>query len=85
MRKIQHKHHTNRRNNSYRNKPQILLSEVTNKIEKVILQLEEVEFAAITGSLAERGVSFHDIDIAVKIGEAQDEYAVMFELVQKIS
>jgi predicted nucleotidyltransferase len=58
--------------------------EVAPKIAKLLTRFPEVVFAALFGSLATRGLSGHDIDIAVKV-EGRDKYTSLARLFQELS
>jgi uncharacterized protein YutE (UPF0331/DUF86 family)/predicted nucleotidyltransferase len=58
--------------------------EVTTKIAQLLTGFPEVVFAALIGSLATRGSSGHDIDIAVKV-EGRDKYKTLARLFEELS
>jgi len=58
--------------------------EVVAKLRQLLAGFPEVVFAALFGTLATKGFSDHDADIAVKV-EAEDKYATLIALVEKAS
>jgi predicted nucleotidyltransferase len=58
--------------------------EVTTKIAQLLTGFPEVVFAALFGSLATRGSSGHDIDIAVKVKDG-DKYTTLARLFEELS
>jgi len=45
----------------------------------------EVAFLAVTGSVARRGFSVHDVDIAVKLSEAPNRYGALASILTSVS
>jgi uncharacterized protein YutE (UPF0331/DUF86 family)/predicted nucleotidyltransferase len=58
--------------------------EVIGKLRQLLADFPEVVFAVLFGSLATKGFSFHDVDIAVKV-EAEDKYVILAKLVEEAS
>jgi len=58
--------------------------EVVAKLRQLLASFPEVVFAALFGTLATKGFSDHDADIAVKV-EAEDKYSTLIALVEKAS
>jgi uncharacterized protein YutE (UPF0331/DUF86 family)/predicted nucleotidyltransferase len=58
--------------------------EVIAKLRQLLANFPEVVFAALFGTLATKGFSDHDADIAVKV-EAEDKYATLAALVDRAS
>jgi len=58
--------------------------EVIAKLRQLLANFPEVVFAALFGTLATKGFSYHDADIAVKV-EAEDKYATLAALVDRAS
>ena len=57
--------------------------EIIAKLSKLLASSPEVTFAALFGSLAVKGFSIHDVDVAVKV--ENDKYATLTALVKKLS
>jgi len=45
----------------------------------------EVAFLAVTGSIARRGFSVHDVDVAVKLSRAPDRYGALASILTGVS
>jgi uncharacterized protein YutE (UPF0331/DUF86 family)/predicted nucleotidyltransferase len=58
--------------------------EVIEKLRQLLADFPEVVFAVLFGSLATKGFSVHDVDIAVKV-EAEDKYVILAKLVEEAS
>jgi len=58
--------------------------EVVAKLHQLLASFPEVVFAALFGTIATKGFSNHDADIAVKV-EAEDKYTTLATLVKKAS
>jgi predicted nucleotidyltransferase len=58
--------------------------EVIEKLRQLLADFPEVVFAVLFGSLATKGFSVHDVDIAVKV-EAEDKYVILAKLVEEVS
>jgi len=58
---------------------------LVERLKSVAGKHPEVVFLAVTGSIARRGFSSHDVDIAVKLCGASGKYDVLAELVGEIS
>ena len=58
--------------------------EVVAKLHQLLAGFPEVVFAALFGTIATKGFSNHDADIAVKV-EAEDKYTTLATLVEKAS
>jgi uncharacterized protein YutE (UPF0331/DUF86 family)/predicted nucleotidyltransferase len=58
--------------------------EVVAKLHQLLAGFPEVVFAALFGTIATKGFSNHDADIAVKV-EAEDKYTTLATLVKKAS
>jgi len=58
--------------------------EVVAKLHQLLASFPEVVFAALFGTIATKGFSNHDADIAVKV-EAEDKYTTLATLVEKAS
>ncbi len=61
------------------------LREVIEKIKDVVKDLDGLAFLAIIGSIASRGFSIHDVDLAVKVLEGWDKLDVICKLVLRLS
>jgi len=55
------------------------------KLEELSSKYPEVVFLAITGSIARKGFSMHDVDVAVKLSAVRDRYEVLTSVLTDIS
>jgi len=55
------------------------------KLEELSSKYPEVVFLAITGSIARKGFSIHDVDVAVKLSAVKDRYEVLTSILTDIS
>jgi len=55
------------------------------KLRELASKHPEVAFLAITGSIARRGFSVHDVDVAVKLSEAPDRYGALASILTGVS
>jgi len=59
--------------------------ESLEKLKEVADKHPEIVFLAVTGSTVRRGFSTHDVDVAVKLGEAPDRYGALASILTDIS
>ncbi len=64
-----------------------LSSDKVEKLKEVVNRYPEITFLAIIGSLAKRGFSTHDVDIAVKVcsRDRNEKYDILVALVSEIA
>jgi len=59
--------------------------ESLEKLRELAGKHPEVAFLAITGSIARRGFSVHDVDVAVKLSGAPDRYGALASILADVS
>ena len=55
-----------------------------NKMKYTLNNIEGLEFVALIGSLAERGETYHDLDIAIKT-DKRNKYPILCKVIQDLS
>jgi len=55
-----------------------------NKMKYILNNIKGLEFVALIGSLAERGETYHDLDIAIKTGK-RNKYPILCKVIQDLS
>ena len=57
---------------------------LVNKMKCTLNNIEGLEFVALIGSLAERGETYHDLDIAIKT-DKRNKYPILCKVIQDLS
>lgn len=58
---------------------------VIEELKELVSNYPEIEFLALIGSLARKGYSAHDIDVAVKVTNGFNKYGILAELIAEMS